>query len=173
MNVVGRVLSAFGFPGIRSQMNSELPAQPAATAAGPPNQTLPSLLAATRGSINKRRYVRDTIVGDRKKPKKRKKSTDSPPKRRKKTTVPPSEETLAKRRAALEKRRKTIAAKLAAKPILDKEHVRIVYIDRTRMLHCTSGRVVAVNSLEHQSAVANRHKYYVTPVYLDPATMQP
>jgi hypothetical protein len=154
-------------------MNSESHAQPAATASGPPNNPLPSLLAATRGSIKKRSHVRDPIVSDRKKRKKRKKSTDLPPKRRKKTTVLPSEETLAKRRAALEKRRKTIAAKLAAKPILDKEHVRIVYIDRTRMMHCTSGRVVALNSVEHQCAVANHHKYYIAPVYLDPAKIQP
>ncbi len=175
MNIFGRVLSAFGFPGIHSQTNSESPAQPAATAAGPPKHPvpLPSLHGTTRGGVKKRSYVRGPIVGDRKKPKKRKKSSDLPCKKRKKSTVPPSEETLARRHAALEKRRKTIAAKLAAKPILDKEHVRIIYIDRTRMMHRTSGRVVAINSCEHQCAVVNSQKYYVAPVYLDPAKIQP
>ena len=103
--------------------------------------------------------MRSSPVADYKKPKRRKKTTDTP-----------SEETLAKRRAAVEKRKKTIAAK-PPKPILDKEHVEIVRKWQTRMMHHTSGRIVAINSWEHQMALKfPRHNQYIRPVYLQPAT---
>ena len=179
MNIFGRVLSAFGFPGIQSQMHSESFTQPApaATADLPPKRrkkkTVESALPQRAGAVDskasrvrpstsggggvqKRKAARSSSVADYKKPKRRKKTTDAP-----------SEETLAKRRAAVEKRKKTIANT----PILDKERVEIVTITPLRMMNLTSGRVVAINSLEHQMALKfPKNHQYIQPVYLPPAT---
>ncbi len=43
---------------------------------------------------------------------------------------------------------------------------------RIRMMYDTSGRVMAINSWEHQCAVVNQ-KCRVAPVYLAPAETQP
>ena len=182
MDLLGRIVSKLGFSAARSHVDSGSRAQAAANAGGPPEPVLPSapshpsiVSSADRptrrikkqaapstpasGGVKKRKTVRSSPVADYKKPKRRKKTTDAP-----------SEETLAKRRAAVEKRKKTIAAK-PPKPILDKEHVEIVRKWQTRMMHHTSGRIVAINSWEHQMALKfPRHNQYIRAVYLQPAT---
>ena len=182
MDLLGRIVSKLGFSAARSHVDSGSRAQTAANAGGQPEPVLPSApshpsivssadrptrrikkqaapSAPASGGVKKRKTVRSSPVADYKKPKRRKKTTDAP-----------SEETLAKRRAAVEKRKKTIAAK-PPKPILDKEHVEIVRKWQTRMMHHTSGRIVAINSWEHQMALKfPRHNQYIRPVYLQPAT---
>jgi hypothetical protein len=180
MDVLGRFLSKLGFPAIQSHTDLESPAQAAAIAGIPPEPVLPSspsqssISGAGRSArhiknkpalstpascgVKKRNSVRRSPVADYKKSKRRKKPTDA---------RPPSEETLAKRRSAVEKRKKTIAAK----PVLDKEHVDIVTVHHTRMMSFTSGRRVTINSLEHQMALKfPQHNQYIRPVYLPPAT---
>jgi len=190
MGVLGRFLSKLGFPAFQSRIDAASTAQAAATALCPPAPVWPSTPSHTiisgggrptrrikkkaavstpaSGGVVKKKAVRASPV--HKKSKRRKKSA--------KAQVPQSEETLAKRRAAVEKRKKTIAAK----PKLDKEHVEIVSVwinpPRMRMMNCTSGRVVAVNSLEHQmalkapSATGGRGHWhqYIRKVYLPAAT---
>jgi hypothetical protein len=179
MDLLGRFLGKLGLPAARSHVDSGSRAQAAATAVGHPESVSPSTpshpsivsgdgRSASRikkqaapstpasGGVKKRKAVRSSPVADYKKPKRRKKTTDAP-----------SEETLAKRRAAVEKRKKTIAAK----PILDKAHVEIVKVWQTRMMHHSSGRLVAINSWEHQMALKfPQKKQYIRPVYLPPAT---
>ena len=179
MYLLGRFVSKLGFPAARSHVDSGSHAQAAAYADGQPESVLPpapshpsivsSADQSTRrikkhaapltpaiGGVKKRKAVRSSPVADYKKPKRRKKTTDAP-----------SEETLAKRRAAVEKRKKTIAAK----PILDKAHVEIVRVTQTRMMHHTSGRIVAINSWDHQMALKfPQPRQYIRPVYLPPTT---
>jgi len=182
MGVLGRFLSKLGFPAFQSRIDAASTAQAAATALSPPEPvwpSTPSLSIISGGGRPARRIKQTAAVStpasggvvkkkaaraspDYKKSKRRKKPTDA--------QVPPSEETLAKRRAAVEKRKKTIAAR-PPKPILDKEHVEIVTHYHSRMMHYTSGRVVVVNSLEHQIALRELwSNQCIRPVYLPAAT---